>query len=105
MLQLVFQTFVLVLGGAVALSFLYVGIRLLQANPAVYERNRQRCTSMGNVFLGKMPTIRNGVRDPGTTSGLTIVRKLIFIDGKRVEMRQWEPRGRLSRDSVEALLR
>jgi hypothetical protein len=106
MIEVALQALALVVGGAVALPFLYVGIRLLKSDPAEYERNRQRCTSMGKVFLGKMPTIRNGVRDPGTAAGLTIVRKRIRnADDEPVVVRQWEPRGRLSRDSIDALLR
>jgi len=83
---------VLVLAG---LCFAWLAYLLSRGSRNEYERNRARVrSSFMNVFLGKVPTTHDGVRDDKVSAGLA-------WDKRR---KKWVEQGRLSNEALDDVL-
>jgi len=90
-----------ILYGAVAVTLLVFGLRILRVgylvlrgNSGIYERNRERVGTIWAPFAGKVPTKFDGARDDLVAAG-------VAIDLKE---NKWVEQGRLSDEALQDAL-
>lgn len=75
-----------------AISLLVVGVKVLFADPANYERNRARLKGVAATIFGDMNVAPNHGRDDVTACGMAVNRNGLV-----------EPRGRLSDEAIDSI--
>ena len=94
----VFSAFATLLILPIALSFIFVALKLLRgffADRSEYVRNQERSVSLMSVLRGETPTFYDSVRDERIVAGVAVDTK------KNV----WVEQGKLSEEAVSNVIR
>lgn len=77
-----------------SLCFFWIAFRIFRSSANEYERNRSQAKSPLDVFLGRVPTKRDGVRNHNVAAGVAIDRR----------SNRWIEQGRYSDEAIHDVL-